>query len=111
MYCSAWSHLCAHSVEFVCASTVCPMCAIPDLGDTPGRAHKMQCRVLRRLELGSRVNPKAFACFADESFVGHIAKSTRHNAPHQVARAVLYRYLLKLGFMIRKPFLKQNHIS
>ena len=105
--CSAMCQLWRRPVECLCA-VLFSVCVMPHLGDAFGRAHKMQCRVLRRLELGSRVNPKSFACFADESFVGHIAKSTRHNAPHQVARAVLYRYLLKLGFIARKQQVSNN---
>jgi len=52
---------------------------------------------VRRLQEGSRINPKLFSCFADESFVGHVARASKCSHPSQAARNTLIRYVLFLA--------------
>lgn len=66
------------------------------------RTHKFQCTVLRRLVLGSRVNPKVFSCFADESMVGHLARAAQKSHASNVGMAVFCRYWLKMSSVIRQ---------
>lgn len=61
------------------------------------KMHKTQCGILQRLANGSRINPKLFSCFADESFVGRISKASRMSHPSQVAKTTLARYVLWLA--------------
>ena len=63
--------------------------------------HKFQCQIIGRLVAGSRVNPKFFGCFADESMIGHVSRATRKSHPGQAGKTTLARYLLKLEGMIR----------
>ncbi len=60
------------------------------------KSHKFMCRVLDRL-LVSPLNPRYFACFADEGLVHHICAIAKKCHPLQVGRACLSRLQAMIG--------------
>jgi hypothetical protein len=61
------------------------------------RAHKFRCDLLRRLELGSRLNPRYNSCWGDESFVGLVSKISKQGHASTVAETVLIKWMLSIG--------------
>ena len=58
------------------------------------KMHRFQCLTLRRLQSGSRLNPRVMSCFLDESFIGPIAKLTRVCHESTVGEQTLLRWQL-----------------
>ena len=56
------------------------------------KTHKWQCTCLRRLEAGSRLNPRFMGTFSDEAFIGPITSLAKRCHESSVQEATLLKW-------------------
>ena len=68
------------------------------------KSHRLQCRIIDRLRDGSRMNPRYYACWSSESFIGKVCRVSRRSHPSASAKATLCRHQVIVSHAIKKKF-------